>query len=713
MDSNKIYVAIGEDVEERESTLRWVLNGFMEYTICVIYVHVPAKRIPLPSGLELPVRLVRKNELEAFRAQETEKVLQILDDCIKMCAVLRVSCQTTFVEKDSITEGILELIYQLRIQKLVMGAAANHKYWRGMTKLRSRKATNVLQFAPDFCHVWFICKEHLIYKRESVLEQSVMEQSLYTEEMLPNSSEIDNQSDFGIPFSQEPLTHLRHSVLCDHERSPVKPGQSSTVSYSQSLSGIILPVSSFVNEDFTEQHVAEFSNVPQSRNQHLGSSSPSAKPVESPCYEELRLKKVMKEEAANMKKMLSKVSLKLTEALSHKMSLERQVEKCHLKLENLERKLFSEMALSQKYKNERYKLQIEHDGVLREIQELKQPQRFLFEFPYFELQKATNCFDPSLKIGEGGCGSMYKGFLHHNNVAIKLLAPNCVQNHREFVEQVSCLSNLRHANIVILMGACREPWALVYEYLPGGTLEDRPALPWQMRIRIAMDICSALIFLHSTQPTGISHCDLSPKKLLLDANLTCKITDFSLLKKDTKSMKLELDVYSYGILVLYLLTGKQAALGIVKEVECALKIGALNSILDPLAGDCSYVQAEQLAHMALRCCSTNRNDCPDLASDVWRVLAPMRASCSSLSSFLLASPDQPPDCFICPILQEIMEDPHFAADGFTYEAEAIKGWLESGHDTSPMTNMNLANLNLIPNRALRWFRTSCTFSQEK
>lgn len=53
------------------------------------------------------------------------------------------------------------------------------------------------------------------------------------------------------------------------------------------------------------------------------------------------------------------------------------------------------------------------------------------------------------------------------------------------------------------------------------------------------------------------------------------------------------------------------------------------------------------------------------------------------------------------ILQEIMQDPVFAADGHTYESEAIKGWLESGHDTSPMTNLKLPHLDLVPNHAVR------------
>ncbi|XP_074279870.1 U-box domain-containing protein 33-like isoform X1 [Silene latifolia] len=451
-----------------------------------------------------------------------------------------------------------------------------------------------------------------------------------------------------------------------------------------------------------------------------------AKPVERLYIEELRLKIAMKEEAANMKSALAKVSLERNEALDHKMTLESQVEKFNLKVNELEKKLFSEMLLSQKYKDERDELQIEREGALREAEELRKQlaerhsiDPIVSEFSYLQLQEATNYFDPSLKIGEGDYGSMYNGFLHHTQVTIKLLDPNSVQNRQGFDEQVSYLSKLRHPNLVTLMGVCREPWALIYEYLPGGTLEDRlirhnlhsPAVPWQMRIQIAMDICSALIFLHSTQPNGVSHGGLSPKKLLLDENFTCKITDFGLVAKDSTLTNHESDVHIFGIIVLHLLTGKQADLWISKEVERAVQLNALDSILDPFAGEWPYVQAEQLAHTALRCCNSNINDRPDLASDVWRVLAPMRASCSSLSS--LASRDQPPHYFTCPILQEIMEDPHFAADGFTYEAEAIRGWLESGHDTSPMTNMKLAHQNLTPNRALRslikeWLQTTST-----
>ncbi|KAK1558474.1 hypothetical protein Q3G72_019270 [Acer saccharum] len=125
--------------------------------------------------------------------------------------------------------------------------------------------------------------------------------------------------------------------------------------------------------------------------------------------------------------------------------------------------------------------------------------------------------------------------------------------------------------------------------------------------------------------------------------------------------------------------------------------------LDPLDGDWPFVQAEQLANLALRCCEMNRRSRPELGTDVWRVLEPMRASCGGSTAFRLGSEGhcQPPSYFICPIFQEVMQDPHVAADGFTYEREALRGWLDSGHDTSPMTNLALAHKNLVPNLALQ------------
>ncbi len=146
-----------------------------------------------------------------------------------------------------------------------------------------------------------------------------------------------------------------------------------------------------------------------------------------------------------------------------------------------------------------------------------------------------------------------------------------------------------------------------------------------------------------------------------------------------------------------------APLDIVEHVQHALNVGELNALLDPSAGCWPYVHAAQLSHLALRCSATSRSRRPDLASEVLPVLEQIRTSSGPSSSFDSAVEDdrEPPSYFLCPISQEIMNDPHVAADGFTYEANTLREWLQLGHNTSPMTNSRLAHCNLIPNHALR------------
>ncbi|XP_071715458.1 U-box domain-containing protein 33-like isoform X2 [Rutidosis leptorrhynchoides] len=453
-----------------------------------------------------------------------------------------------------------------------------------------------------------------------------------------------------------------------------------------------------------------------------------------------------KEEHDYIKKELDEVAEELRISLEQKSFLESQIADCDHAVQELEQKMYSAVELLQNYKKERDELQIECDNTLRLIEELREKQAeeasnssvsyFYTEFSFSEIKDATRNFDPFLKIGEGGYGSIYRGFIRHTEVAIKMLHANSLQGPSEFHQEVNVLSKLRHPNLVTLIGACPDAWIIVYEYLSGGSLEDRlnckdntPPLSWQNRIRIATELCSVLIFLHSC---GIVHGDLKPANLLLDKNLVTKLSDFGIARVlsetefssnntslccrtdpkgtfvymdpeflSTGELTAKSDTYSFGIILLRLLTGR-TALGLTKEVQYALNKENLKNILDPTAGDWPFVQAQQLTLLAMNCCDVARKNRPDLASEVWRVLEPMRVSCG-LSGFRFGSEGrcQIPHYFICPIFQEIMQDPVVAADGFTYEAEALRGWLDSGHKTSPMTNLELANSNLVPNHALR------------
>jgi len=101
--------------------------------------------------------------------------------------------------------------------------------------------------------------------------------------------------------------------------------------------------------------------------------------------------------------------------------------------------------------------------------------------------------------------------------------------------QVAVLSRVRHPNLITLIGACPDDFALVYEFLPNGTLENwlsckknMPPLTWKVRTRIIGEICSALAFIHSQKPYPIVHGDLNLGNILVDANFVSKLGDLGI-----------------------------------------------------------------------------------------------------------------------------------------------------------------------------------------
>ncbi|KAM0880910.1 hypothetical protein ACQ4PT_033269 [Festuca glaucescens] len=410
----------------------------------------------------------------------------------------------------------------------------------------------------------------------------------------------------------------------------------------------------------------------------------------------------------------------------------------------------------------------EHDHLLhernrsvREVEELRQRRGQILsvlvtamhcEFSPSELECATENFSSLRKIGEGGFGCVYQGVLRNMTVAIKVLRPDGLQGQSQFEQEVTILSRVRHPNLVTLLGACSELSTLVYEFLPNGSLEDflvcedkRATLTWQIRVRIIAEICSALIFLHENKPHPVVHADLKPSNILLDVNLVSKLSDFGISRLliqssndnttlyrtmhplgtpaymdpeflATGEMTPRSDVYSFGIIVLRLLTGKPPV-GVKRIVEDAMMQGNLNSVIDTSAGEWPAVHVQQLAHLALGCTEPSRRCRPDLSGELWRALESMRDDATSSSPSSSRSDESSiPSYFICPISQDVMNDPHIAADGFTYEGDLIRSWLSTGSDTSPMTNLPLEHDELIPNLALRsaiqeWHQQQNTVSQ--
>ncbi|KAK1258769.1 putative serine/threonine-protein kinase [Acorus gramineus] len=161
-------------------------------------------------------------------------------------------------------------------------------------------------------------------------------------------------------------------------------------------------------------------------------------------------------------------------------------------------------------------------------------------FSYKELQEATDNFDASRELGDGGFGTVYKGKLRDGRiVAVKRLYENNYKRVEQFMNEVAILNRLRHTNLVSLYGCTSRhsrELLLVYEYVPNGTVADHlhgdnPAhkkpLTWPVRMFIAIETAEALKYLHAIEPP-IIHRDVKTNNILLDSNFHVKVADFGL-----------------------------------------------------------------------------------------------------------------------------------------------------------------------------------------
>ncbi|KAH7445689.1 hypothetical protein KP509_01G020400 [Ceratopteris richardii] len=154
------------------------------------------------------------------------------------------------------------------------------------------------------------------------------------------------------------------------------------------------------------------------------------------------------------------------------------------------------------------------------------------QFSYTELLDVTDNFSINRKIGQGGYGSVFYGKLHGQELAIKVMN---MQATREFLSEINVLTCVHHKNLVRLIGFCtHDSLYLVYEYVANGNLtqhlKGKSLLPWEIRIRIALDAARGLEYMHEhTNPTYIHH-DIKSSNILLDTDFHAKIADFGLTK---------------------------------------------------------------------------------------------------------------------------------------------------------------------------------------
>ncbi|XP_078438168.1 putative serine/threonine-protein kinase PBL18 [Wolffia australiana] len=222
-------------------------------------------------------------------------------------------------------------------------------------------------------------------------------------------------------------------------------------------------------------------------------------------------------------------------------------------------------------------------------------------FTLNDLKAASKNFRPDSFLGEGGFGCVYKGWIDETTllpsrpgagiiVAIKKLKQESTQGHKEWLTEVTYLGQLRHENLVKLIGYCSEDEKklLVYEYMPRGSLENhlfkRGAQPisWATRVNIAVDVARGLAYMHSLEPQVI-YRDLKASNILLGGDFNAKLSDFGLARNGpvgdkthvstriigtrgyaapeyiaTGHLSAKSDVYSFGVVLLELMSGKRA-----------------------------------------------------------------------------------------------------------------------------------------------------------
>ncbi|XP_042046385.1 receptor-like cytoplasmic kinase 176 [Salvia splendens] len=288
-------------------------------------------------------------------------------------------------------------------------------------------------------------------------------------------------------------------------------------------------------------------------------------------------------------------------------------------------------------------------------------------FTLADLKAATRNFRPDSVIGEGGFGSVFKGWIDEHTfaaaragsgivIAVKRLNQEGWQGHTEWLAEINYLGQLRHPNLVKLIGYCLEDdhRLLVYEFMPKGSMENHlfrrgsffQPLSWSLRMKIALDAARGLAFLHSDE-VKVIYRDFKTSNILLDSNYNAKLSDFGLARDgptDDKShvstrvmgtygyaapeylstghLTAKSDIYSFGVVLLEIISGKKAIdktrpSGEHNLVEWAKpyltnKRRVLHVLDARLEGQYSLGQATKAAQLALQCLAIEARSRPNM-----------------------------------------------------------------------------------------------------
>eukprot|EP00253_Pinus_taeda_P006437 PITA_06437 len=350
----------------------------------------------------------------------------------------------------------------------------------------------------------------------------------------------------------------------------------------------------------------------------------------------------------------------------------------------------------------------------------------LIMFKMETLLAATENFHDDNKLGEGGFGPVYKGTTPDGKeIAVKRLSLNSAQGKKEFLNEVKLVAKIQHRNLVKLLGYCVEgsKTVLVYEYLPNKSLDKilfhpnhRKQLDWHKRYNIILGVARGLLYLHQDSVLRIVHRDIKASNILLDEKLNPKIADFGLAKHfpDNEShvstrlagtfgymapeygmqgqLSVKADVYSFGVLLLEVITGrKNTNYSLSPEMQILLgwawrsyEQGNVVQMIDPaIIETCDKEQALRCIHVGLLCTQAEASLRPPISEAIQML---------SSDSVILPSPTKP--VFVSSITQTTTRTG--SSSGLSRASASTTSASSSLTPVAPASNVYASITELVP-----------------